>query len=161
MERSRKLKQFLKSHKVAIEVVPHDARFTSAETAEAEHIRGKNVAKVVIVKAKGKDVMLVLPADRSVDMLKLSALVGTQDVRLEEEEEFVNLFPDCEAGGMPPFGNLYQIPCYIDESLKKSDFVAFKGGNHRETMKIATADFFRIVKAETGDFSVLGRKITA
>jgi len=47
---------------------------------------------------------------------KLAAKVG-KSVRLATEAEFSNLFPDCELGAMPPFGSLYNLPVYVDESL--------------------------------------------
>ncbi|HLD50004.1 MAG TPA: YbaK/EbsC family protein [bacterium] len=159
MELPKKLTKFLKKHKVFYEVQVHPETFTALETAEAEHVSGRQLVKAVMVKADGKDVMVVLPSNRNVDLFKLSTALGKLDVRIEEEVEFKELFPDCEAGAMPPFGKMYGIPCYADESLSDEDQIYFNAGNHWETIKVSTADFLRVSKAVTGDFSVVAKKM--
>lgn len=159
MHLPKRLVDFLQKNKVYYQVQVHPQTFTALETAEVEHISGKSLAKVVMVKAAGKTAMVVLPASRVIDLLKLSAALGTQDVSIETEKEFKDLFPDCELGAMPPFGKVYGIPCYADESLSKEKEIYFNAGNHEETIKISTADFFRVVNASKGDFSVAGKKL--
>lgn len=152
-----KLAKFFKKHKVEYEVQVHPETFTAAQTAQAEHVPGRMFAKVVMAKADGKDLMVVLPSTRNVDLFKLSSALGKLDVRIEEEAEFKDLFSDCEVGAMPPFGKMYGVPCYADESLSDEEYLYFNAGNHWETAKVATADFFRISKAVRGDFSVAGK----
>ena len=159
MSISKKLERFLDRHKVNYEIVSHPAAFTSCETAEAEHVSGREIAKIVMVKAGGRDVMTVIPGHCTLDLLKLSALLGAADLRIEEQKEFEELFGDCEAGAMPPFGKLYGLPCYADRSLENGEFVYFNAGNHRESVRLAIEDFLRISKAEIGDFAVEGKKI--
>ncbi len=161
MTLSTKLTKFLKRHKVYYQIQFHPETFTSSETAQAEHISGKKLAKVVMVKVDKKDVMVVVPSNRTVDLLKLSTALGTNNVRIEEEKEFKDLFPDCEPGAMPPFAKLYGLPCYVDKSLCGENEISFNAGNHLETLKIYTLDFLRVSKAIAGDFSVLGKKVAA
>ena len=156
-----KLEKFLKKHKVDYTVQGHPETFTSVETAQAEHIPGKKIAKVVMIKADDRDVMVVVPSTRTVDLFKLSAVLDTYNIRIEEEKDFQTLFPDCELGAMPAFGKLYGIPCYVDNSLREEDEICFNAGNHLETIKIATEDFLRVAKAVLGDFSVSGKKVAA
>lgn len=156
-----KLKKFLRQQKVLYEVIVHPEKYTSSETAEAEDVPGKEVAKVVMLRSRNKDVMAVLPASCTIDFLKMSTLLGTQDVRLEQETEFAKLFPDCEAGAMPPFGKLYQLPCYIDKELLDAEHIVFNGGNHKESVRIWAKDFFRVVKGKIADFAVKGKMIAA
>ena len=147
-----KLINFLKKHHVFYEVVAHPQRFTSLELAEAEHVSGKEFAKVVMIKAKNENVMTVLPATSTVDFLKLSTVLGTQAVSLEKEADFMSLFPDCELGAMPPFGNLYKVKCFVDKSLKEVGWIHFNAGSHTESIRMLIHDFFRVVKAEVADF---------
>ncbi len=152
---TKKLAKFLKKHKVYYQVQVHPRTVTASETAEAEHISGKKMAKVVMVKAAGEDAMVVLPSHRVIDMFKLSTVLGNHDVRIEEEGDFEALFPDCEIGAMPPFGKLYGMTCYADLSLKNEDELIFNAGNHLETISVSTSDFVRVAKAKWGDFSTL------
>lgn len=154
MELPAKLTKFFKKNKVHYEIQVHPETFTASATAEVEHVPGRMFAKVVMAKAEGDDVMVVLPSTRNVDLLKLSSALGKLDVRIEDEVEFRDLFPDCEIGAMPPFGKIYDVPCCADERLEGEEYLYFNAGNHWETVKISAADFFRVSKAIKGDFSV-------
>ncbi len=154
-----KLASYLRKNQVPYEIIEHPATFTSQETAQAAHVPGARLAKAVMVSIKEngreRDVMMVLPADHVIDFLKLGTLLGVRRrLRMEEEYEFQHLFPDSETGAMPPLGNLYEIPCFVDVALLKGEYVAFNGGNHHECLCVRTEDFLRVLKARQGDFSV-------
>jgi len=150
----KKIQNFLKHHKVEYDVIVHPESFSASRTAQAEHVPGKEFAKVVMVKSKGKDLMFVIPSTCVMDFFKVSASLGTQDVRIEEEAEFKRLFKDCETGAMPPLGKLYHLSCFVDDSLKKVPEVVFNAGSHKESIRLPAMDFFRVVKARFGDYSV-------
>lgn len=98
--------------------------------------------------------MLLLPASYRVDFGKLKAFLGVRKARLAEEEEFRDVFPDCEIGAMPPFGNLYELSVYVDSTLAEVSEMLFKVGTHRDSMKIRYGDFERLAGPKVGDFSV-------
>jgi Ala-tRNA(Pro) deacylase len=100
----------------------------------------------VIVKLDGALAMAVLPASYQVDLLALKKAAGVTDASLASEREFKQHFPDCETGAMPPFGNLYGIPVYVDETLTHDPEVAFNAGTHLELIRMSYADFGRLVK---------------
>jgi Ala-tRNA(Pro) deacylase len=99
--------------------------------------------------------MLVLPAPHRVNTDKAAALLAVSHVRMAKEEEFEGLFPDCATGAMPPFGNLYDVPVYVDEALAAQDDIVFRVGTHREAMKLAYADFARLAQPTVGQFAWL------
>ena len=72
---------------------------------------------------------------------------------MASEREFKQHFPDCETGAMPPFGNLYGIPVYVDETLTEDREIAFNAGSHFELIKLTYADFAQLVKPEVMSFS--------
>jgi len=98
-------------------------------------------------------VMLVVPAHYRLDFAKLRAVLGARKASLAKEEEFVDLFPDCAVGAMPPFGNLYDVPVYVDQALAEEAEIVFRVGTHRHTMKVAYADFERLTQATVGEFA--------
>ncbi len=161
MEISKKIVKFLERHKIYYQVVVHPKTFTSMETAQAGHIPGRALAKVVMAYSKGKDIMVVIPSNRVVDLLKLSTALGTHDVRLEKEREFKSAFPGCEAGALPPLGPLYHMPCYVDETLKENEHIYLNAGNHEECLQVETRQFLKAVKAIEGDYSVAGAMLHA
>ena len=68
-------------------------------------------------------------------------------------EEFKERFPDCETGAMPPFGNLYDMPVFADESLAGDKEIAFNAGSHRELVRLAWEDFVRLVEPKVVRFA--------
>jgi len=152
MSVAKKLEEVLKANKAKYEKIVHAEAFTSQHTAQAEHTPGKIVAKVVIVKADGKDAMLVVPSTHKLDLNKVKKYLGAKDARLASEQEFEKLFPDCEKGAMPPFGELYTVPLYVDDSLTHNDVIVFNAGTHRESVKMAYKEYDRIAKPKVGDF---------
>ena len=153
MSISKKLETFLKSNHVTYEVIDHPRAFTAQGTAKAEHVTGKEVAKVIIARSGDKDLMAVIPAHRMLSLTKLSTAVGGDNLTFEDEGKLGELFPDCELGAMPPFGKLYDLPCYVDESVLEFGDICFNGGNHNQSIRIKTDDFRRVAGAEFGDFT--------
>ncbi len=149
----RQLKKFLDGSGVSYKVTKHPEAFTAQEVAAAEHVPGKAMAKVVIVLADKKPVMTVLPASYRVDFKKLKKLLGAKSVRLASEDEFGGLFPDCEVGAMPPFGEMFDLPVYSDQVLQEDERVTFNAGTHTETVSVAYADFERLANPTVGDFA--------
>ncbi len=147
-----RLRRFLEEHGVVYEVAVHPERYTAQEVAAASHVSGKAVAKVVIVKAGGAFAMTVLPAACRMGLLRVRDLLGDPGAVIASESEFRGLFPDCEAGAMPPFGNLYGIPVYVDDELAARERITFEGGNHHEVVTMQYADFARLVQPRQAEF---------
>lgn len=142
----RKLKDFLDNYNVKYVVISHSVAYTAAGIAALTHIRGKELAKTVMVKIDGMLAMAVVSASQHVDLACLKAATKAKTVELATEDEFKASFPDCEAGAMPPFGNLYGMAVFADESLSHDKEIAFNAGSHRELVRIAWDDFERLVQ---------------
>lgn len=148
-----KVKAFLDLHEVKYVVISHSKAYTAQGIAAISHISGRELAKTVIVKLDGDLAMAVLPASYQVDLEALRRATGVREAELASEHEFKRHFADCETGAMPPFGNLYGIPVYVDETLTLDREIAFNAGSHYELIKLAYADFARLVKPEVMEFS--------
>jgi Ala-tRNA(Pro) deacylase len=153
MSCKEKLEQYLHEHQILFQVQQHPIAFTAQDVAATEHLPGKQVAKVVIAFADGHPVMLALPAPYRVDLARVGLVLGTQAVRLADEVELAELFPDCEVGAMPPFGNLYHLPVYVDQRLAEDEDIVFPAGTHTETIRLAYADFARLVRPIVAAFA--------
>lgn len=142
----RKLKEFLDKGKIKYVCVSHSVAYTAQEIAARAHVRGNELAKTVMVKLDGKMAMAVLPATYQIDFNLLKKASGAGTAQLATEAEFKGLFPDCELGAMPPFGNLYGFDVYVAETLAEDDEIAFNAGSHAELIKMSYEDFERLVK---------------
>jgi Ala-tRNA(Pro) deacylase len=144
---------FLDEHHIKYVVISHSKAYTAQGIAAIAHIPGQELAKTVIVKLDGALAMAVLPASYQVDLLALKKVVGVKDASLASEREFKQHFPDCETGAMPPFGNVYGIPVYVDAALTRDAEIAFNAGTHLELIRMSFADFKRMVNPVVLAFS--------
>ncbi len=142
----QKLREFLDSNQVKYVTISHSVAYTAQEIAASAHIRGKELAKTVMVMLDGELAMAVLPASYQLDLEKLKAVAGAASVRLATEAEFKDKFPGCETGAMPPFGNLYGMKVFADETLTQDEEIAFNAGTHSELIRLAWADYARLVQ---------------
>jgi Ala-tRNA(Pro) deacylase len=147
------LREYLDKHKVKYIVVSHSPAFTAQGIAALAHVPGKELAKTVMVKLDGKLSMAVLPASYHVELGQLKKVVGAKTIELASENDFRDHFPECETGAMPPFGNLYGIDVFADESLTKDKEIAFNACSHRELIRLAWQDFNSLVKPRVVNFA--------
>ena len=150
---TEKLRDYLESRHVHYTTIPHVEAFTAQHIAAAAHIPGKELAKTVIVKVDGRLAMAVLPASYRADLRMLREAIGAGEVELASEREFEELFEDCEAGAMPPFGNLYGLEEYVDTALSEDEEIAFNAGSHKELVRMAFRDFEELVHPKLARFA--------
>jgi Ala-tRNA(Pro) deacylase len=139
-----RLRNFLDKENVRYVHETHRTAYTAQEVAAEEHVPGKMVAKTVVVKIDDGFALAVMPATARANFARLRSALGAREVRLATELEFTGMFPDCEVGAMPPFGNLYGIPVYVDAALTQDKEIIFNAGTHQDTIRMRYADFERL-----------------
>jgi Ala-tRNA(Pro) deacylase len=142
----KKLREFLDSHNIQYVTIPHPVAYTAQGTAALAHVPSKELAKTVIVKIDGALAMAVLPASYEVNLSLLRAGSRAETLGLAKESEFKESFPDCEIGAMPPFGNLYGMAVFVDESLTEDREIVFNAGSHSELIRLSYQDFEKLVR---------------
>lgn len=150
----RKIRDFLDTHHIRYFIITHSPAYTAQEIAASAHVPGKELAKTVVVTIDGKLAVAVLPASNKLDFDKLKEAAGTRNVELAAEEDFADMFPGCELGAMPPFGNLYGMVTFVAEELAEDEEIVFNAGNHKELLRLSYADFERLVKPSVVKISV-------
>ena len=143
----------LNESKVRYEILHHPEAVTAQRIAQAEHVKGRYHAKVVMIKSGEQRLMAVLPADHQIDLEKVGKVIG-KTASLDSEKEFKSLFPDCAIGAMPPFGNLYGLPTYVDKNLAAQDYIVFEAGTHSDAIKLSYRDYEKIVKPQVEDLAI-------
>jgi len=144
---------YLDQNSIKYTTMRHSLAYTAQEIAAVSHIPGKVFAKTVMINVKGKLSMAVLPASYKIDFDQLKKAIGCDSVRLAHEKEFLNLFPDCEVGAMPPFGNLYGMDVYVAQSIADVAEIAFNSCTHSELIQMKYKDFEKLVKPKVVKFS--------
>jgi len=144
----KQLKEFLDNNNVKYVAITHSTAYTAQEIAALTHTKGRDLAKTVIVKLDDQLAMAVLPASFHIDLQQLKGGAGSKTVGMAGEADFRARFAGCETGAMPPFGNLFDMPVFVDESLIKEKEIAFSAGSHNEVIRMSYEDFDRLVNAK-------------
>ena len=147
--------KYLSDHGVEFETHEHPPAYTAQEVAAVEHVSGKMMAKAVLVRDDSGYVMCVLPANFKLDLTKVADIRQSNQVRLADENELAEMFPDVEVGAEPPFGNLYNMPMLVDAHLANHDEIVFQAGSHRQTIRMKYADYASLTQPQVENLAVV------
>lgn len=137
--------QFFEKRRIRCSHSVHARAATAIGTAESERIPAHELAKTVVYFGSSGFGIVVMPADKMADLAKVGRLVGLSHIRLATERELEGLFPNCEVGAMPPFGENFDMPVLVDAGIV-GEFIAFTLGTHRDVFRISFADFQRLAR---------------
>jgi len=137
--------EYLSTQQVRYSHSTHPPARTARATADAERVRADEFAKSVVYLGSAGFGIAVVPADQLVDLGKISRTLGLSYIGLAREAALARLFPDCELGAMPPFGDACELPVIMDAGIA-GDFIAFTIGTHRDVVRMSFADFQRLAK---------------
>jgi Ala-tRNA(Pro) deacylase len=149
----RRIRDYLDSQKAPYEWLPHPQAFTAQEVAHSLHVSGKRLAKTVILDADGRLVMAVLPASHRLIISELKAALEVRRLEMLPESELAKIFPDCDLGAIPPFGNLYGSEVWVDRTVEESGELVFTAGTHVDAVRMKYSDYAELVKPHEGRFS--------
>ena len=134
------LQSYFGDRRIAYDVTRHDRTSNSSHTAESCHVPGERLAKGVVLKSAAGYVLAILPSSKRVAIEAVERVIGAP-VELASEQEASMLFPDCETGAVPVFGEAYGIPAMIEESLDDSRDIYCEGGDHKSLVHLDGRDF--------------------
>jgi Ala-tRNA(Pro) deacylase len=149
----RNVKQYLFHNNVSYSQKKHSVAYTSQEVAQVEHVPGGEFAKTVVLRADDGMIIAVLPADHVINFEILKRHVGCAKMLLASEKEFIEKFPACEPGAMPPFGRLFGLPVYCDSALAKRAEIEFNAGTHVDTVRMTYASFVNLENPSVVSFA--------
>jgi Ala-tRNA(Pro) deacylase len=147
------IKDMLEKRGIPYEERHHRRAFTAQEVAQAEHVSGHALAKVVIVIADGQPVELVLPASRRVVLDRVRRLVGAGTIRLASEAEMERIFTGCEAGAIPPLRHWKDVEVLMDASIARAHELVFQAGTHEDAVRLILQDWLALVSPRVEFFS--------
>ncbi len=139
-----RVRDYLSMNNAVFTYSEHSKTYTALAEAREDHTPARELAKTVVVYADGRYILAVLAANTRIDWLKLKDLLAASDVRLATEKEMAKLFPDVEAGAVPPLGEMYNMPVYVDEHLTHEPEIASNAGTHTDTVHMAYRQFERL-----------------
>ena len=145
--------RYLVQQRAEYDLMLHPHTESSHETAEAAHIPEDYIAKAVVVKDAADYAMVIIPANRWLQMDELRNELQ-RDLHLATEDEITQLFKDCEPGAVPPLGPAYGVETLLDEALSSLDDVYFEAGDHAQLVHIRGEGFQDLLRgARRGYYS--------
>ncbi len=147
MSINKRLRELFEEAGISYEVYNRPLAFTR-EAGAGQRSSGDHAAQVVILNVDGKLAMAVVAANQRVHLATAGASLGARQIRLASEEEFLSRFPDYAIEAMPPFGNLFGLPVYVDPEVAKEGSIFFTAGGYAQTVRIGYADYDRLVRPQ-------------
>jgi Ala-tRNA(Pro) deacylase len=134
----------------------NDVRYYIQHEPDSNRLAQKSVDLVgfvhtAVIRAGKQRLLAVVPNGCDIDLKKFGTLMG-EPARLETEDEFKWLFPDCALGAVPPFGNLYGLATWLDTSLTKAAEISFLAGTFIDAIKLSYSDYAEVVGPKIGKF---------
>jgi Ala-tRNA(Pro) deacylase len=136
---------------IPYEVIPHRHVDTALEEAEAVGVDAFRVAKTIILTTPDGFVRAVVPACERLDLHKVRDLLGTSHVELASEDVLTGLYPEYEAGAVPPIPGTSGDTVIVDGRLDKSALVVIAAGTHEESVRMRIGDLVSITNARLCD----------
>lgn len=133
--------------------VHYPEAYTAQQLAHREHVSGHRVAKVVVVYADGRPMMLVLPASHRVNFDRLRETLKAKEISLASESEVSGLFPDCETGAEPPLRH-GDLDVTMDPSMKVEGDILFSAGTHADGIMMPFTAWYDLVHPRVEPFAV-------
>lgn len=147
------VQRYLNNYGISYRLIEHEPAYSAYDAAKAAQVSQQEFAKTVVVRIDGKFWMTILRTDHRINTRAIKSIFDAHDVHLAHEEDLTALFPDCEMGAMPPFGNLYGIPVLLDQSLLNDEEIAFHACDHSRVIRMRLSDYLRLVNPLVGRFS--------
>jgi len=147
------IKELLDHNGISYKVSEHEPVYTSEQAARVRGVQLKTGVKALVLKAvRGSFIMGLVAADRKVNLKKLAKIVQTKKLRLASPKEVLQI-TGCEVGSVHPFGNLHNLPTYLDSSILENDIVNFNAGLHTVSIEMKSKGLVKVIKPVIEDFS--------
>jgi len=152
----QRIRDYLDSQNVSYEAIHHSQAFTAQEVAHSLHVSGKKCVKAVVAEADHKIIIVVMPASHRLNFQELKSALKVNQLEMLVESELVDLFPDCDLGAIPPFGNLYGMDVWVDRAVASTERIVFCAGTHEDCIRMRYSDFAKLTRPFVGQFSEIG-----
>lgn len=151
------IQDFLKSRNVNFEHIVHEHVHRSEDAAKIRGNKIEQAAKAIILKIRHKKskeyefIQCVISGHRKIDLKKLKVLLNLDNASLASPEEVLEK-TNCTVGSVPPFGIIFGLRMFIENSVTEQEFIFFSAGTHNDSIKMRSADYLNVLNVETSDF---------
>lgn len=160
----QKIIKFLKDNRIKLEAIEHRTVYTAYDKAQTLRVKPNMIGKTLVLKIDNELAIVLIPGNKNLDKNKFKKVVNSfrkkQNLKLIKNIDFIseklmkNKFKGVKMGAIPPFGNLWHLPTFIDKSLLNQTKIIVNGGNYNWSIKISPATLKKLIpNLEIGNFS--------
>lgn len=149
-----KVHSLIESNDVNFETHEHEPTPTSEDSARVRGTKMEEGIKALILKGKktGKNILVAIPSHLKADMKAISDAAG--DKFEFEKPEVIKERYGVIVGGVPPLGQVFDIPSYYDETIFEEEKSSFNAGTQENSVTMQSEDFKKVVEGNHfGKFS--------
>ena len=147
------LLKYLWANSVKFRVVGRIPHYLSQHLDATTYIPGRICAKTILMKADSKHWMVVVPANDGVDERELQRALQVKHVDVVTEKDLETIVANCDAGAIPPFGNLYGFPVIVEKSVSEKEEIAFNACSSTDFIVMKYEDYQRLTRPIIAAFS--------
>jgi len=141
----KKIIKFLEKNKVKYEIIKHRTVYTAFDKSQTLKVPARIVGKTLMLKINGDLAIVLISANKNLDINKLKKITKKKKVEFATEKLIKNKLKGVKVGAVPPFGNLWKLPTFVDRALINQTKIIINGGDYNWSIKINLAVFKKIV----------------
>jgi Cys-tRNA(Pro)/Cys-tRNA(Cys) deacylase len=146
--------RLLEQHKIPYEVVAFPDDLRDAEViAEVLGVPPHLVYKTLVVQPEkgNKPLLVIIPADRSLDLKKLAAVAGEKKVRMAAHKD-AEALTGLKVGGISALALTHKNwPVYLDQSAVELEHILVSAGQRGLDLRVPTRALLTLLRARVGD----------
>jgi Ala-tRNA(Pro) deacylase len=147
-----KIIKYLDKAKIKYEIINHKTVFTAYDKAATLKIKPNVIGKTLVLKADKDLIMALIPGNKNLDLGKIKKAAKAKKADFISETIIKNKFKGIKLGAIPPFGELWKLPLFIDRGLIKEKNIFISSGIYEASFKLSPKVFEKL-GAQKGVFS--------
>ena len=150
----KKIINFLTKVKIKYELLKHKTVYTAFDKSQTLKVNPKIVGKTLILKGDNELKVVLIPANRNLDLKKFKNFGKFKKVDFVSEKIIKEKFKGVKVGAIPPFGNLWHLQTFFDKNLLKEKEIILNSGDYQFSIKIKPKDLEKLIPdLKKGSFS--------
>ncbi|CAI2382138.1 unnamed protein product [Moneuplotes crassus] len=154
-----RIEEILKENDIDYDVATHKAAITAQESADVRGATLESGAKSMLIVDRSKKLnsvyfLCVMSAAEKINWKLIKEIIGTKKLKLATVEEVLTQ-TGCAVGGVPPFGSLFNVHTYVDNSLvEQGETISFNAGLKTRSILMKTEDYLKVENPNLCNFIV-------
>lgn len=150
-----KVKKYLDDKGIDYEELAHKTVFTAYDAAQTLKKQLKEIAKTILVEADKTHALIILPADKKIDMEKLKKALGAKKISIPSEKVMIKVLK-IQPGTLSSFGRLHNLEVVVDKAMLNAKKVVVSTGSFTDSVFMKAKDFIRSEEARLANIAMAG-----